>query len=274
MGVFTGIFAKEAVVGTLDALYADMAAEGAEQSSADGAEQPISTLLVEAAATIPENLAGIKDLLLDPLGLGVADLDQQAAAEELELTDGTLGAMASRFDGRVGAFAYLLFILLYTPCVAALGAIKRELGHGWMYFCHRLDHRCRLLCQHCLLPGQPHHRDASGLRIMADRDRNFSAYHLLPAADSSARPGNRPARTGHRGVTAMTSNLPMLLSQQGGLSFQDLTNLTDMKPETLRLYLDRLMARGHVRKSERGSACGGCTACPSGEREVFEWVGG
>ena len=32
------------------------------------------------------------------------------------------------------AFAYLLFILLYTPCVAAIGAIVREVGGRWATF--------------------------------------------------------------------------------------------------------------------------------------------
>ena len=39
--------------------------------------------------------------------------------------------MVSRFDGKIGAFAYLLFILLYFPCVAAFGAMTREVGKKW-----------------------------------------------------------------------------------------------------------------------------------------------
>ena len=39
--------------------------------------------------------------------------------------------MVSRFDGKIGAFAYLLFILLYFPCVAAFGAMIREVGKPW-----------------------------------------------------------------------------------------------------------------------------------------------
>ena len=42
--------------------------------------------------------------------------------------------MTQRFDGRIGAFAYMLFILLYFPCVAALGAINREVGPRWAMF--------------------------------------------------------------------------------------------------------------------------------------------
>lgn len=42
--------------------------------------------------------------------------------------------MATRFDGPVGAFAYLLMILLYMPCVAAVGAIYQEIGWRWSLF--------------------------------------------------------------------------------------------------------------------------------------------
>jgi ferrous iron transport protein B len=42
--------------------------------------------------------------------------------------------MASRFDGQAGAFAYLLFILLYFPCAATIGAISRETGGAWATF--------------------------------------------------------------------------------------------------------------------------------------------
>ena len=42
--------------------------------------------------------------------------------------------MIKRFDGQAGAFAYLLFILLYFPCVATIGAIRREAGTQWAIF--------------------------------------------------------------------------------------------------------------------------------------------
>jgi ferrous iron transport protein B len=56
---------------------------------------------------------------------------QTLAAETQEVSTDTFGAMVSRFDGKIGAFAYLLFILLYFPCVAAFGAMIREVGKTW-----------------------------------------------------------------------------------------------------------------------------------------------
>jgi len=123
VGIFTGVFAKEAVVGTLDALYSSIG-QGASDEAAP--EFDLWGQLSAAFATIPENLAAISDLIADPLGLGATD--------NSEVAKGTFQAMADRFDGAIGAFAYLLFILLYFPCVAALGAVKREVGPRWATF--------------------------------------------------------------------------------------------------------------------------------------------
>ena len=34
----------------------------------------------------------------------------------------------------LGGFAFMLFVLLYTPCIVAVIAIKREIGARWMAF--------------------------------------------------------------------------------------------------------------------------------------------
>jgi ferrous iron transport protein B len=134
VGIFTGVLAKEAVVGTLDALYSQAAA----------AEAPVETTeeafsfwggITEAFATIPDNLAGVSGTLLDPLGLDVGDVSSvETAAEEQEVATGTFGAMVRLFDGTAAAFAYLLLILLYFPCVAVVGAVYREAGMRWTLF--------------------------------------------------------------------------------------------------------------------------------------------
>ena len=42
--------------------------------------------------------------------------------------------MARLFPSKAAVIAYLLMILLYTPCVAALGAIYRETSLSWTLF--------------------------------------------------------------------------------------------------------------------------------------------
>ncbi len=134
LGVISGVLAKEVVVGTLDTLYSQLA----EQDAGTVAEEEAFDFwasVQEAGATVPDNLAAVAGALTDPLGLDVGETGSvESAAEEQEVALGTFGAMATRFDGQAGAFAYLLFILLYFPCVATIGAIKREAGSSWATF--------------------------------------------------------------------------------------------------------------------------------------------
>ncbi|MCE8470568.1 ferrous iron transporter B, partial [Rhodovulum sulfidophilum] len=130
VGLFTGIFAKEAVVGTLNALYGQMADDGE-------ADEPFSVMagIGEALASVPANIADAAGSLADPLGLNIGDVeDQSLVAEEQGVSTGIFGEMAARFDGTAGAMAYLLVILLYAPCVAATSAIWRETGTKWTLF--------------------------------------------------------------------------------------------------------------------------------------------
>jgi ferrous iron transport protein B len=134
VGIFTGVLAKEAVVGTLDALYEQL---GKADAGIEAEEEPFNFWndIKEAFATIPANLADVTDMIFDPLGLNIGDTSStEAAAEEQEVSTGTFGAMVTRFDGQIGAFAYLLFILLYFPCVAATAAVYRETNMKWTIF--------------------------------------------------------------------------------------------------------------------------------------------
>ncbi len=126
VGIFTGIFAKEVVVGTLDALYAP---------SIQASQSSLTEMLSDAVASVPANLADIAGQLSDPLGLDLGNLEdtaEQARNQAVQIN--TIGAMQSLFNGQLGAFAYLLFILLYMPCVATIGVIYKELGTFWASF--------------------------------------------------------------------------------------------------------------------------------------------
>jgi len=131
VGIFSGIFAKEVVVGTLDALYSSLAAE-----QGDAVDKPgVTEMIVAGLETIPANLAGLKDVLTDPLGLGVGNLqNQQEAADQQAVEVTTLSVMAGLFDGPLAAFSYILFVLLYMPCIATLAAIYKEAGAFWAFF--------------------------------------------------------------------------------------------------------------------------------------------
>ncbi len=133
VGIFTGVLAKEAVVGTLDALYSQMGTP--KLAGATTAAFDLWAAVQQAFLTIPTNLGAIADNVLDPLGLNIGDVSNlTAAAEQQAVNSVTYTAMQHSFDGTAGAFAYLLFILLYAPCVTATAAIQRETSTGWAVF--------------------------------------------------------------------------------------------------------------------------------------------
>ncbi len=135
VGIFTGVFAKEAVVGTLDAIYLQNEVQEELASEEEGEAFSLSAALLEAVQTIPENLAGVTGSLTDPLGLNIGDTSSiETAAEEQEVSTGTFGAMVTLFDGKIGAIAYMLFVLMYFPCVAAMAAVYREVNMRWTVF--------------------------------------------------------------------------------------------------------------------------------------------
>jgi ferrous iron transport protein B len=126
VGIVTGLFAKEAVVGTLNNLY-----------STQQMEEKVELTLLEkfnmALRTIPENLLGIN--VGDPLGLDVGEVSDQVVAADEQGVDLTIYSNIQKaFVSKEAAFAYLLFILLYAPCAAALGAIVSEVGARWAKF--------------------------------------------------------------------------------------------------------------------------------------------
>ncbi|RKS85183.1 ferrous iron transport protein B [Orbus hercynius] len=129
VGIFTGIFAKEAVIATLNSLYSMQ-----DDSEDDGDEFSLVGGIKDAFLTIPENLAGLGEAFLDPLGLSAVDEDIDSLQSNLDVTPSAVSKIESSFGNSAAAMAYLIFILLYTPCAAALGAVYREAGAKWTAF--------------------------------------------------------------------------------------------------------------------------------------------
>ncbi|MCL4275599.1 MAG: ferrous iron transport protein B [Anaerolineales bacterium] len=116
----TGFMAKEIVVSTLSQIYIN---------ADDGAE-------VSEPTTFGEDLAGIGAGFLDAtmnsgkillsIMPGVDLVDEEAEAQDTVLSR----ALREHFTP-LSAAALLVFVLLYVPCIATLGAIKHEFGASW-----------------------------------------------------------------------------------------------------------------------------------------------
>lgn len=116
----TGFIAKEVVVSTLSQVYgAEVAAPASEAAPVDVGADLWSILTGLGEAT---QQAGQIALTLIP---GVS---QPAATEPV---DSALTAALAQNFSPLSALAFLVFVLLYVPCVSTLGAIKHEFGWRW-----------------------------------------------------------------------------------------------------------------------------------------------
>lgn len=119
VGLITGVVAKEVVVGTLNTLYAqNNVNQSIGQTQGSAPTTGITRELKAAVWSIPYNLANTFHI---------------RAIRESPLPT-IYGQMYKRFAGPIGAFAYLLFVLLYFPCIPAVATMFRELGWRWTTF--------------------------------------------------------------------------------------------------------------------------------------------
>jgi ferrous iron transport protein B len=120
--LLSGVLAKEVVVGTLNTLYSQL---GGDSAVLIDQYAGLFNGLLAAVRTIPENISSLLSALWNPI---VASAPGDTMAQSI------MGQMYQRFDGKTGAFAYLLFVLLYFPCVSTTAAMARELGQRWAWF--------------------------------------------------------------------------------------------------------------------------------------------
>lgn len=124
----TGFVAKEVIISTMGQIYAvDEAAEEAEPTTfvedVGGIVTSFGTATVDAVKSIP-------------LIVGINLFE----AEEEEADGGLMGAVQASFEqssgghGALAALAFMVFVLLYTPCMVAVAASRQELGLKWMWF--------------------------------------------------------------------------------------------------------------------------------------------
>jgi len=120
----TGFIAKEVVVATMAQTYV-----GEEEAVAEGPAPTVGEDLRE----IGTSFVGAADGALRSTLSIIPGVNLMPADEE-EVQDTALSnALASNFTPLAG-LAFVMFVLIYTPCVATLSAIKSELGWRWAAF--------------------------------------------------------------------------------------------------------------------------------------------
>ncbi|NUU65669.1 Fe(2+) transporter permease subunit FeoB [Enterobacteriaceae bacterium BIT-l23] len=124
VGLFTGAMAKEVVVGTLNTLYT------AEDMHEDEFDPATFSLSDELKGAVDDTWQSLKETF----SLSVLANPIEASKGDGEMASGAMGVMSSKFGSDAAAYSYLIFVLLYIPCISVMGAIARESSRGWMTF--------------------------------------------------------------------------------------------------------------------------------------------
>ena len=116
VAAFTGVLHKAVIISTLKTIYAE-------------AEPTIHTTEKRF-----EFWAAIKHSFLTiPMGfkkmLGVNDIAKNNLSNRPFFS-----ALHEHFHGQIGVYAYLLFVLMYFPCIATTSSAYKESGIGWTTF--------------------------------------------------------------------------------------------------------------------------------------------
>lgn len=108
VGLISGLLAKEVVVGSMNALYGQV--------------------VVSAEPIWPQILHGIHDMLNGFLHF---DLVPSIDVVSNQFHASAYGEMLNAFESSASVFAFLVFALLYFPCMSTIAVIRKELGRGW-----------------------------------------------------------------------------------------------------------------------------------------------
>lgn len=100
VGLLTGSMAKEIVIATLNTLYSQMP----------------ELLNVGKPFLILKSFMVLPEMVRDQI--------------DFEASRRLMGA----FGGPISAYSYLLFVLLYIPCISTLAIIRQEVGRFWQWF--------------------------------------------------------------------------------------------------------------------------------------------
>ena len=123
----TGFIAKEVVVSTMAQVY-DV--EEAEEEAAEPTTfiQDVGDIVVSFGVAAWDTVKAIPGIV----GITFGEEEEE---ENLALYD----AVEEKFEessnghGALASFAFMVFVLLYTPCMVAIAAERQELGAKWMW---------------------------------------------------------------------------------------------------------------------------------------------
>lgn len=116
VAIFTGVLHKVVVISSLKTIYA--ASNHSRQATEKNFD--LGLAIKQSFMTIP---MGLKKML------GIETVAKQNLSKSP-----FFAALHDNFHGQIGAYAYLLFVLLYFPCIATTSTAYKESSFGWSSF--------------------------------------------------------------------------------------------------------------------------------------------
>ncbi|MBZ0292781.1 MAG: ferrous iron transport protein B [Anaerolineae bacterium] len=135
--LITGFVAKEVIIGTMSQIYqvADVeeAADEPRPTLLDDARQIVESF-GEATLLTGQEIVNIVPRTVNVIpGVNMAEADFLGAGAEEEDTSALASALTTTFTP-LAAAAFLVFILLYVPCMTATAAMRHEFGNRWTLY--------------------------------------------------------------------------------------------------------------------------------------------
>lgn len=129
--IITGLVAKEVVVSTLSQAYAVEEAEEATEAATPTFWQDLGEIGVSFVGAAVDTVKALPSLV------GINLFEEEEEEEEPTALMAAIEAGFNQSSGGHGALAglaFMLFTLLYTPCMVAIAAQRQEFGAKWMWF--------------------------------------------------------------------------------------------------------------------------------------------
>jgi ferrous iron transport protein B len=127
--IITGLIAKEVVVSTMAQVYGAELPVDEDMSTQPSLLEDLGFIVVGFIEATIDTLKSI------PLVVGI-DLSEDEAEEEPSALMQAIQADFERSSGGYAALAglaFMVFVLLYTPCMVAIAAARHEFGARWMW---------------------------------------------------------------------------------------------------------------------------------------------
>jgi ferrous iron transport protein B len=126
--LITGFVAKEVVIASIAQIY------GVEEAAAEVAP---TTFFEDLGAIITSFAGAVWDTVKSlPLLIGVNLFEEAEEPAPTALMSAVERAFATSSGGHgmLAGLAFMVFVLLYTPCMVAIAAERQEFGAKWMWF--------------------------------------------------------------------------------------------------------------------------------------------